>query len=118
MTPERSTSQTLSACCAFLIAFIGLVHEAVGPKLFPWAPDFFGVVLWHGIGVLAIALGLLLLGGTMGLMVVPVTPLAIFAAIGGLAAVLFIAMHAGEFHFFALSLSIAAVGVAVLHRRA
>lgn len=116
MKSASNASQTIASCCAFLIAFIGLVHEVAGPTLFPWAPAFFGAFLWHGIGALAIVLGLLLLGGTMGIIAVPVIPLAMSAAVGGLAAVIFIAVYAGAFHFFALALFIAAVGIVLLHR--
>lgn len=117
MKAAVSIPQSLTSCCAFLIAFIGLVHEVAGPTLFPWAPAYFGFVLWHAIGVVVITLGLLLLGGSLGLITVPMVPLALLTSTGALAAGILVAVTHQQFHFFALCVVIAGITIAVLQRR-
>ena len=110
--------QAIAASSAAIMAFHGILHETIGPLLFPWAPGMFGAVLWHGLGIAVFILGLLVWCGVLGLIRFPVAPVA--ATIACLAfgvIVLFITTH-GQFHFFALSLAVAATATAVFHRLA
>ena len=118
MTQQEANCQSLAASGAFFIAMTGLAHEVVGPTLFPWAPEWFGPIAWHGIGVFTIVLGLLLLAATLRLIRFPVVPGAIFAAIGGLAATALMAVLHQEFHFFAFSLAIIGFAAAYFYRKA
>lgn len=118
MSNEISIRQSLASSCAVLIAFIGLVHEVAGPTLFPWAPAYFGFFLWHAIGIVVMILGLLLLGGSLHLITVPVVPLALVASAGALGAGILVAVTHQQFHFFALCVVIAGLAIVVLHRAA
>lgn len=100
------------------MAFHGIMHEVIGPLLFPWAPPLFGAVVWHGMGIGVLVLGLLVWAASLGLLRFPVV--ATCAAVACLALgviVFFIAAH-GEFHFFAMCLGIAAATAACFHRLA
>jgi len=66
MTQREANLRSISVCAAFLMALLGLTHEVVGPTLFPWAPEWFGPIAWHGIGIAAIVIGLLCLGAVFG----------------------------------------------------
>ena len=110
--------QSLAACGAAIIAFIGVVHEVAGPLIFPFAPPLFGDLLWHGVGIFAIALGLLLLGGTLGVINFPVKVAAAVAIIGGIAAMAYMAIWHDRFHFFALCLMCAGTANMVFHGKA
>lgn len=118
MSREEARYQSLAAACAAVIAFLGLVHEIAGPLLFPWAPDVFGAPLWHGIGLLAIALGITMLAGIVGAIAFPVVPCALAASVGGIVAFVFMALYNGDFHFFALCLVGLGIGIAVFQRKA
>ena len=118
LTQKQANYQSLAASGSFYIAFTGLTHEVVGPILFPWAPDWFGPIAWHGIGIIAMVLGLLLLAGTLRLIKFPVVPGAIFAVIGGLAATTLMAVKNQEFHFFAFSMAVIACGIVYFYRKA
>jgi hypothetical protein len=63
MTQQEALYRSLAACGAFHIAFVGLVHEVMGPTLFPFLPAVFGFFVWHATGFAFIMVGLLLLGG-------------------------------------------------------
>lgn len=116
---EESLYRSLSSCGAALIAFIGVAHEAVGHILFPWGPAFLGgPVGWHVTGVLAIASGLLLLGGTLRLFRFSVVPFALAAAAMGAFFVVVTAVLHQEFHMFALAGFLSGVVTTHFHRKA
>ncbi len=116
MIDAVSTERSLAACCAFLLAFIGLVHEAVGPLLYPWAPAYFGRFVWHAMGFALLGIGLVLLAGTLRLIAVPVVPLALCTSAAGFVATVAFAIARRHFHFFAFSIAVAGIGIAVLYR--
>ena len=117
MTPHEANLRAVSICASFLITFLGLAHEFVGPTLFPWAPEWFGPLAWHGIGIAAIVVGLLCLGGVLGVLDIPVVPIGIAMALGGLAAMALMAIKNREFHYFAMWLAIAGTTLAMAHSR-
>lgn len=118
MTHPATLSRSLAASCAAVMAFHGLLHEMIGPLLFPWAPAVFGPFLWHGMGFAVLGLGLLSWAGTVDLLRFPVVPVSIAIACLGLGAVVFMATTRGEFHFFALCLALVSVATALFHHRA
>lgn len=117
MTRSEALHQAFAVCGAFLIVFIGLVHEVEGATLFPWAPAFFGPVLWHAIGAPAMLAGTALLAGVLGVRAVPVRGLALFMCVVGIAAMTLIAFKVQQLHFFALWIVIAGATVAYCHGR-
>ena len=97
----------LAFAAATMIAYVGVVHEVVGTRLYPDGPALLGGPLgWHAVGIAGIAVGVLLILGTLGLVAVPLAPVAL--AIAGIGAG-FVAWDAtrGGLHFFALTLMIA-----------
>ena len=117
MTQQEANYQSISVCASFLIAFIGAAHEVVGPTLFPWAPDWFGFVLWHAIGFAAIIAGLLFLAAAFNKIDFPVVPSAIAVGIGGLAAMMLMVVKTQVCHYFAMWLSIASFTLAGVQRK-
>jgi hypothetical protein len=119
MSREEALCQSLAACGAVLIAFIGVCHEFVGHIVVPWGPALLGgAVGWHGLGVLTIASGLLMLGGALRLIRFPVVPMAlVFAAIGIALGAFAAAVH-HEFHMFAFAAAAAGATTAFFHRKA
>ncbi len=119
MSKEAARYQSLAACGATLIAFIGVCHEVAGRIIFPWGPAFLGgPVGWHAVGLFAIASGLVLLGGTLRLFPFPVVPFSLLAAIIGVFFVVTTAVLHREFHVFALSAFFAGIVTAYCHRQA
>lgn len=116
---EDALYQSLAASGAAIIAFIGVCHETVGATLFPWGPAFLGgPVGWHGTGLVAIAAGLALLGGTLRLFRFPVVGLALLASAIGVFFLVATAVLHGQFHVFALAATCAGLVTASCHRRA
>ena len=77
MSKDAALYQSLAACGAAVIMFIGVCHEFVGHTLFPWGPDLMGGPIgWHGLGIFVIGAGCLVLGGTLRLIKFPVVPFA------------------------------------------
>lgn len=119
ISKEEGLYRSLASCGAVLIAFIGVAHEVVGHILFPWGPAFLGGPLgWHGTGLLAIASGLLLLGGTLRLFRFPVVPFALSVAAAGAFFVIVTAVLHHQFHMFALVGCSSGVVTAHFHRKA
>ncbi|MEW6366745.1 MAG: hypothetical protein AB1714_19120 [Acidobacteriota bacterium] len=119
MSREGAVYQSLASCGAALIAFIGLCHEFVGQVLFEWGPSLFGGTLgWHAAGLLFIALGLLMLGGTLRLIEFPVVPLSALMTAIGIAVGAFAATVHRQFHLFAFATAVAGIITAFCHRRA
>src|SRR5205085_1164340 len=86
MSKTEALFQSLASCGAAIIAFIGVCHEVVGDIVFPWGPALLGgAVGWHGLGLFAIAVGLMLLGGTLRLIRFPVVPFALLIIAMGIA---------------------------------
>jgi uncharacterized membrane protein len=107
----------LAFAAATLVAYVGIAHEVVGARLYPDGPAMLGGPLgWHAVGIGGIAMGALLIAGTLGLASVPLVPCAL--AIAGVGAG-FVAWDAtnGGFHFFALTLVIAGTVLAHTARR-
>lgn len=117
MTEREATYQSLASCGAFHVGFIGLAHEFIGAQLFPWAPQALGI-LWHPAGLSVVAMGMLLLAGTLRLIRYPVVPLALLAAAAGVVTVVLIELLHQQFHFLALTLATAGVLTAIFHRKA
>lgn len=110
-------ARLLAFAAATMIAYVGVVHEVVGTRLYPDGPALLGGPLgWHAVGIGGIAVGVLLILGTLGMVTVPLAPVAL--AIAGLGAG-FVAWDAanGGFHFFASTLVIAGVVLARATRR-
>jgi uncharacterized membrane protein len=107
----------LAFAAATLIAYVGIAHEVVGARLYPDGPALLGGPLgWHAVGIAGIAMGALLIAGTLGMASVPLVPCAL--AIAGIGAG-FVAWDAanGGLHFFALTLVIAGSVLARSARR-
>lgn len=118
MSRQQALYQSLATSCAMLITFIGVCHEAVGTRLFPWGPNLFGGTMgWHTAGLGCIAIGLVFLGGTLRFIRFPVV-LALVIAAGAFAIGVFTAVTHQEFHLFAFTLALAAAGMAFCHRAA
>lgn len=111
----------LMRCCAAsgaaLIAFHGVLHEVAGPLLFPWAPLLMGPLVWHGLGLMVLILGLLIWLGTVDLLRFPVSVAAAFIGAVAIGAVVFMATR-GEFHVFSALLALIALTTALCHRLA
>lgn len=104
MSREEALYQSLAASGAVLIAFIGVCHEFSGHIVFPWAPAALGGPIgWHGLGLFTITLGLLMLGGTLGLIKFPVAPWAMVTAAIGITICAFTAVAHHQFHMFAFA---------------
>lgn len=107
----------LAFAAATLVAYVGIAHEVVGARLYPDGPAMLGGPLgWHAVGIAGIAMGALMIAGTLGVVAVPLVPCAL--AIAGIGA-LFVAWDAanGGLHFFALTLTIAGGVLAHAARR-
>jgi hypothetical protein len=115
---QELVARALASAGAILIAYVGVVHEVVGRKLYPDGPAWFGgLVGWHAAGVATIAAGGLLLLAALGRARVPWR--AIAAAVGAISAVVALAEALQEhgFHLFAVTNTIAALGVVICLRR-
>ena len=118
MTKGQARHQALAASGAAIVAFIGVVHVAVGETIFPWAPAFVGgYAIWYAMGVACLAFGLALLAATLGLIRMPVVIPCIVLAVGALALTVLVEVIHGEFHFFAVSLAVAGAMTAWFHRK-
>jgi uncharacterized membrane protein len=109
--PERA--RLLAFAAATLVAYVGVAHEVVGTRLYPDGPALLGGPLgWHAVGIAGIAVGVLLIAGTLGVVAVPLVSSAL--CIAGVGAV-FVAWDAlnGGFHFFAMTLVIAGAVLAL-----
>jgi hypothetical protein len=116
-TTGSDRERLLAFAAATLVAYVGVAHEVVGARLYPDGPAALGGPLaWHAVGIAGIAMGALLIAGTLGLLAVPLVPCAL--AIAGIGAA-FVAWDAaqGGFHFFALTLVIAGSVLAHAARR-
>lgn len=119
MSKDEALYQSLAACGAALIAFTGMLHEFAGLIIFPWALDALGGPIgWHGLGIFAIAAGLLTLGGTLRLIKFPVVPFALIAVVIGIVLVIFTAVAHRQFHMPALAAAAAGTVTAFFHRKA
>jgi len=119
MSKEEALYQSLASCGAALVAFIGVCHEFIGHIVFPWGPALLGGPIgWHGLGLFAIASGLLVLGGTLRLIRFPVVPFALVAVAIGIVLVIFTAIVHHQFHMFAFAAAAAGATTAFFHRKA
>lgn len=114
MTKEQARYQALSAGGAMLITFIGVCHEFVGLTLFPGAEVYFGgLVGWHLAGLSCIAVGLVLLAASLGLIRFKrVAAVALVVAVLAVGVMILAAVERGQFHVFALAAFIAGALIA------
>jgi hypothetical protein len=118
MSRQQAFYQSLATSGAVLITFIGVCHEVVGTRLFPWGLSLFGgAVGWHAVGLSCIAIGLAFLGGALRFIRFPLISALVIAAAGAVVGV-FTAVTHHEFHLFAFTLAFAAAGMAFCHRAA
>jgi len=114
-----SRRQALAFAGATLLAYVGIVHEAVGSTLYPYGPAAFGGPLgWHAAGLSLVAAGVLIGAGTLGLLRLPVAPMAALLSLVGGAFVAAQALGHGDFHFFAFTMLVAGLLVALSARGA
>ena len=118
MTQNEANLQSLSLCTAFLIAFIGVVHEVIGPTLFPLLPAWMGPILWHGIGVFLIVAGILSMSGRLGAIKAPVIACGVFVGFAGSAATVVVMYLYQQFHFFGVCGAISGFTLAIAHTKA
>ncbi len=118
MSVMVSRRQALAFAGSTLLAYIGVVHEVVGVRLYPYGPKFFGGLAgWHAAGLGLVAAGIALAAATLGVLRLPVVALALTLAAAG--AAVFAAewwMHA-EFHLFAFTMLVAGIVVALVAPR-
>ncbi len=119
MSKQEALLQSLATSGAVLVTFVAVCHELVGARLFPWGPDAFGGPIgWHGVGLGGIAMGLLLVCGTLRVISFPVFPWALVVAAVGLVIALYTTFAHREFHMFAFTVFLAAIATAVFYRKA
>lgn len=99
---------------AAFIAYVGLVHEVVGARLYPDGPALLGgPVPWHALGLAGIAAGVALLADLLGVVHVPRRALAAAVGAAGAGAVVMDVFVHGGFHFFGATIVVAALLVAL-----
>jgi len=122
MTPADALSPTrraLVCSAAALLAYVGLVHEFVGTKLYPDGPAWFGgPVGWHAAGLGLLAAGILIFAALLGRARVPVRALAAVLGIAGAIATCGEAYVHGGFHFFAFTMVVASAFIVLVSRPA
>ena len=102
-----------------LLVQVGIAHEVVGATLYPDGPASVGGPMpWHALGIVGAAGGLLILGGTLDLFAMPLVPLGVLASAIGAFFVAWDALTHHGFHFFAFTVVVAGVLVAVGGREA
>ena len=107
---------SLATSGATLVTFVGVCHEVVGARLFPWAPEALGGSLgWHGAGLACILGGLLLAAGTLHLIRFPVAAGGFTVAAIGIFVGIWTAVAHAQFHLFAFTLSVGGLAVAIFH---
>jgi uncharacterized membrane protein len=108
-----SRRQALAFAGATLLGYVRIVHEAVGSTLYPYGPAAFGGPLgWHAAGLSLVAAGVLIGAATLGLLRLPVVPIAALLSLVGAAFVALQALGHGDFHFFAFTMLVAGLLVA------
>jgi hypothetical protein len=114
-----SLRTTLPWIGASFVAYVGLVHEVVGARLYPDGPALLGGPLpWHALGLAGIAAGATLLADLLGVVRVPRRALAAVVGVAGAGAVVMdLVVHDG-FHFFGATIVVAALLVALGPARA
>jgi len=111
-----SMRNAVAAACSLLIAFVGVVHEVVGSRLYPEGPaEFGGPAGWHLAGLGVVIAGAVLVASTLGLLRAPVRIIAAIISIAGFAIALpdLVQQH---FHLFAATLAVSGAGVAILYQ--
>jgi hypothetical protein len=119
MSKQEALFQSLATAGAVLVTFIGVVHEFIGAKLFPWGPALLGgPIVWHGLGVGSTMVGLLMTAGVLRIIKFPVITCSVIIAVAGLSVMLLTAVLYQEFHLFALTVCLAAITTGGCYRRA
>ncbi len=110
-----SMRNAVAAACSLLIAFIGVVHEVVGSRLYPEGPaEFGGPAGWHLAGLGVVIAGAVLVASTLGLLHAPVRIIAAIISVAGFAIAVpdLVQMH---FHLGAATLAISGAAIATLY---
>ncbi|HEX6866970.1 MAG TPA: hypothetical protein VF122_07040 [Caulobacteraceae bacterium] len=119
MTDEQARYQAFAASGATIVAFIGLVHDFVGESLWPWAPALVGgYPIWYAMGLACFLAGLALFAAALGFIRFNVTLACAALVVAAIGATVLVAVTHQVFHFFAVSLALAAVATAYFHRKA
>jgi len=119
MVPREIVFRSLAASGAVLVAFIGVCHEVVGPRLYPWAPALFGGLTgFYVAGAVMIFVGLLLLGGVLEFVRLPVVFMGVATGVVGGGVTILTAALQDIFHLFAFTMMLAGVATAEGYRRA
>ena len=116
--PMSPTRRALACSAATLLAYLGLVHEMVGARLYPDGPARFGGPIgWHAAGVGLLLLGALIVLALLGRVRAPVRALAAGIGAAGAAVVAGEAYLHGGFHFFAFTTVVAAAFIVIVTPR-
>jgi hypothetical protein len=117
MRDSLSLRKVVVCCAATVISYVGLAHEFVGAKLYPEGPaELGGALIWHGIGLSTVAVGMLIGACALGLTRIPAIALGVAVALLGLIFFVDEAVQHGGFHFFALTLALAGATVVAAAR--
>ena len=112
-----SMRNAVAAACSLLIAFIGVVHEVVGSRLYPEGPaEFGGPAGWHAAGLSVVIAGAVLVASTLGLLHAPVRIIAAIISVAGFAIAVPDLIQTQHFHLFAATLAVSGAGVAILYQ--
>ena len=117
MSRQEALYQSVAASFALLIAFHGILHEVIGPLLFPTLPETFGFLLWHGMGIAVLIIGALMFAGTLRLIRFPIVPAAIILGTLATGVIIYIEVTHQQFHFFALTLALSSATSAIFYRK-
>ena len=117
MSRQEALYQSIAASFSLLIAFHGVLHEVIGPLLFPSLPETFGFIVWHGMGIAVFVIGALMFATSLHLIRFPLVPATIMLCIFALGVIIYIEVTLQQFHFFALTLSLASAASAIFYSK-
>ena len=116
LTPAQI--QALGVAFGMLIAFQGACHETVGLIVFPYGAELFGgIVPWHAFGVVIIAVGSWITWAFLFDRRKGVTWVCAALIPVGTLIFVYTTFFRGDFHVFALTGTLAGVGVIACDRR-
>ena len=106
----------VAAACSLLIAFVGVVHEVVGSRLYPEGPaEFGGPAGWHAAGFGVVIAGAVLVASTLGVLHAPVRLIAAIISLAGFV-IAVPDLAQSQFHLFAATLAVSGAAVAILYQ--
>ncbi len=112
-----SMGNAVAAACSALIAFVGVVHEVVGSRLYPEGPaEFGGPVGWHLAGLGVVIAGAVLVASSLRLLHAPVRIIAAIISVAGFAIAVPDLVQTQHFHLFAATLAVSGAAVAILYQ--